>query len=316
MVASTTTTPESSADWNGRRCLVTGAGGFIGTALCRRLSSAGAEVWGLGRKASGPDGIGRWLSCDVTDRVRVTEAFAACKPDVVFHLASIVNGARKLNIVIPTLHANLTGFVNVAVAAAEQSSASIVAIGSLQEPDQSLPAVPSSPYAAAKFAASCYSRMFVETFKIPVVVVRLFMTYGPGQQDSTKLVPYVISQLAARREASLSRGTQAFDWVYIDDVCEALVAIASNGGLVGKTVDVGTGVLTSVMDVAHGLARRLDATDLLQFGSIPDRAGDPTRTADVEGTRALTGWHSRVELEEGLDLTVRWFKERGGKWGQ
>jgi nucleoside-diphosphate-sugar epimerase len=286
--------------------LVTGAAGFIGSALCSFLSRAGAEVWGAGRRPRGP--TARWLSCDVTDRAQVEAALQAARPEVVFHLASVVSGARKLDVVLPTLHGNLVSFVNVALAAAEMKCARIVCMGSLQEPDQALPAIPSSPYAAAKYAASCYARMLANVFDVPVVIARPLMVYGPGQSDLTKLVPQVLSRLLAGGRAPLSTGVQPFDWVYIDDVCEALLAIGSSDRVIGRTIDVGTGVLTPVIDVARGIARRLNAVDRLDVGAIPDRIGEPTRAADTETTRSLTGWRARFGLEEGLDLSVEWFK--------
>jgi nucleoside-diphosphate-sugar epimerase len=206
------------------------------------------------------------------------------------------------------LHANLTGFVNVALAATDQHCRSIVYVGSLQEPDQALPAIPSSPYAAAKYAASCYARMLVDVFKVPIAIARLFMVYGPGQSDFTKVVPYVVSQLLTGCKASLSTGTHPFDWVFVDDVCDALLAVASCESAIGRTVDVGTGVLTPTIDVARDLGRRLNAIQLLDAGAIPDRAGEPIRAADTAATKALTGWEAQVGLEDGLDRTVKWFE--------
>jgi nucleoside-diphosphate-sugar epimerase len=286
--------------------LVTGATGFIGTALCRWLTRAGAEVWGAGRHSSGPP-TDRWLSCDVTDRAQVEAAIGTSRPDTVFPLASIVTGDRKLEVVLPTLQANLMGFVNVALAAGRSRCRRIISMGSLQEPDQSLPAIPSSPYAAAKHAAGCYARMFAEVFNFPIAIARPLMVYGPGQSDLTKLVPYVLSQLLAGRKASLSTGTHPFDWVYIDDVCDALIAIASCEGAIGRTIDIGTGVLTPVIDVARGLARRLNASHLLDVGAIPDRVGEPIRTADTTTIKALASWEAQFNLQEGLDRTVDWF---------
>jgi len=309
MASVNATIRSNSTDWSGQRCLITGAAGFIGTALSRRLTNAGADVWGSGRQSVGPAGM-RWLTCDVTDRAQVEDAIRASRPDVVFHLASIVTGARKLEVVLPTLHGNLTGFVNVALAAGDLQCRRIVCMGSLQEPDQSLPAIPSSPYAAAKYAASCYARMLVEVFKSPIAIARPLMVYGPGQSDLTKLVPHVLSQLLAGDKAPLSSGVHPFDWVHVDDVCDALLSIANCERAIGRTVDVGTGVLTPVIDVARGLARRLNTMDLLHVGAMPDRVGEPVRVADTATTKALTGWQARVGLEEGLDDTVEWFKKR------
>jgi nucleoside-diphosphate-sugar epimerase len=244
----------------------------------------------------------------MTDRARVQDVMHTCRPDVVFDLASVVTGARKIDVVLPTLQGNLVGFVNVALAASEAQSQRIVCMGSLQEPDQSLPAIPSSPYAAAKYAATCYARMLVEVFKLPIAIARVFMVYGPGQSDLTKIVPQVLSELLAGRRAPLSSGAHPFDWVYVDDVCDALLAIAQCDAAIGRSIDVGTGVLTPVIDVARGLARRVNALDLLDVGAIPDRVGEPVRAADIATTKALTGWEARVGIEEGLDLTVDGFR--------
>jgi len=293
-------------DWRGRRCLVIGASGFIGSALCETLSRAEADVWRAGRHAG--ESRARWLQCDVTDKFEVEAAMRASRPQVVFHLASVVNGARKLEVVLPTLHGNLVGFVNVALAAAEMRCERIVCMGSLQEPDQSLPAIPSSPYAAAKFAQGCYARMLAQVFELPVVIARPLMVYGAGQTDTTKVVPLILSALLGGRRAPLSRGVHPFDWVYIDDVCDALLRIGSCDGLTGRTVDVGTGILTPVVDIARGLARRLNALDKLDIGVIADRVGEPVRAADTATAKALIGWQARVGIEEGLDRTVEWFR--------
>jgi UDP-glucose 4-epimerase len=89
----------------------------------------------------------------------------------------------------------------------------------------------------------------------------------------------------------MSSGRQEFDWVYVDDVVDALIAIAARDGLRGRTVDVGSGTLTSVRDIAMGLGQRLD----------------------LEATAALPGWRSRVSLEEGLDRTVAWYQRNLGR---
>lgn len=297
-----------SHDWRGRSCLVTGAGGFIGGALCRRLSDLGAHVWSSGRTQDPPHGWGRWIVCDVTDPEQVRDAFTTSAPEFVFHLASRVTGARDLGVVLPTLNANLIGLTHVALQAAQRGCKRMICMGSLQEPDEALPAIPTSPYAAAKFAASCYARMFVSVFGVPITIARPMMVYGPGQTDLTKLVPYVASELIRGNRAKLSSGRQEFDWVFVDDVCEALLRIATTPELEGRTIDIGTGTLTSVAHVARRLADRLDASSSLDTGVLADRTGEPTRAANTAETEALTGWRSRVDLEQGLSRTVSWFE--------
>lgn len=289
----------------GVRCVVTGANGFIGTALCQRLHAAGAQVHGLCRQPVQPHPQ-HWLRCDVRDAEQVKNVFAQLRPQLVFHLASIVSGSQSIEMVLPMLQVNLAGFTHVALAASEVKCERVITIGSLMEPDMMLPAVPSSPYAASKFAASCYARMFSEIYNLPVAIARLMMVYGPGQMDTTKLVPYIGSQLVKGRLAELSSGLQQFDWIYIDDVIDALLAIATRPGVNGRSIDVGTGTLSSVADVARGIAHRFGRVDLLRLGAIPDRKSEPTRAADVARTATVLEWQSRVGLEEGLDRTASW----------
>ncbi len=251
---------------------------------------------------------GTTAACDVTDIAQVQASFAAAQPDCVFHLAAKVTGARSIELVRSTLATNLVGTVNVLLAAAEQKSSSIVCLGSLQEPDQALPPVPCAPYAAAKFAASSYARMFAEVFSVPVTLARPLMVYGPGQLDFTKLVPYVARQLISGGTAELSSGRPAFDWVYVDDVVDALVAVAERPDLKGHTIDVGCGKLTTVAEVAAGIGRRLDRASAISLGAIPDRLLEPTRVADVVTTAGLIGWRAEVALDEGLDRSVDWYR--------
>ena len=101
----------------------------------------------------------------------------------------------------------------------------------------------SSPYAAAKWAAAGYGRMFHSLYDTPVVILRPFMTYGPGQA-STKLIPAVTLALLRASGPRLSSGRHRSDWVYISDVIEGFVAAATVPGIEGKTIDLGSGTLT------------------------------------------------------------------------
>lgn len=296
------------------KCLVTGAGGFIGNALCSELRRRGATIHGCGRTAPAGASIDVSHQCDVSALSEVRQIIDEVRPAVVFHCASKVTGARELEAVMPTFYDNLVGAVNILQAATETGDIRVVQLGSLQEPDEpTSQGIAPSPYAASKLAASAYTRMFAELYALPASVARVFMVYGPGQLDFAKLIPYVLKSLLNGQTARMSSGRQEFDWVYVDDVVDALIAIAANDGLRGRTVDVGSGTLTSVRDIAMGLGQRLDLEGLLDFDAIPDRRLEPTRKADIEATAALLGWRSRVSLEEGLDRTVAWYQRHLGR---
>jgi len=170
--------------------------------------------------------------------------------------------------------------------------------------------VPSSPYAAAKFAASAYGRMFHALYKTPVAILRLFMVYGPGQQDLRKLVPYVTLSLLKGQTPELSSGARKVDWIYVDDVVAGYLAAATAKGVEGSTIDLGSGRLDTVRTVVEELVGLINPHVQPLFGSIPERVLEQTRTADVERSSRLLGWRTQVSLHDGLERTAEWYREQ------
>ena len=295
---------------SGQRALVTGASGFIGSALVRRLLQEGTDVYAVSRNPP-PAEPGRvhWCQGNLEDLTTARRVFDEAKPGLVFHLASHVAGARELALVLPTFASNLASTVNLLTVAAERGCDRLVLTGSLEEPTEP-EAAPSSPYAAAKHAASGYARMFHALFATPVVMLRLFMVYGPGQADVRKLVPSVILSLLRGEPPRVSSGGREIDWIFVEDVVGALMAAAGAPGAVGKTLDVGSGHLVSVRSVVERLGQLVDPGVQALFGAVPDRPLEQVRVADTALTTTLTGWRPTTALDEGLRRTIEWYAER------
>jgi UDP-glucose 4-epimerase len=297
----------------GRRVLVTGASGFIGTRLSATLVAAGADVHAVARTAGAVRDV-RWWTADLSDADAAARVVRETAPDVVFHLASHVSGARALDAVLPTVRGNLLSTINLLTAAAgRESPPRVVLAGSMEEPDgEGAPTAPVSPYAAAKAAATSYARMFHALYDLPVVVLRVFMVYGPGPQDEAKVVPYVVRSLQAGEPPRLSSGTRAVDWVYVDDVVAAFVAAADGAAAraCGRTVDIGSGELTTIRSVVERLAELVGRDVAPQFGAVPDRALEREPRADLAPARELLGWAPATRLDEGLAKTVAWFRDQ------
>lgn len=297
---------------SGRRYLITGASGFIGSHLCRRLCESGAEVHAISRMARhGKDFGVRWWQGDVADQMAVTNLISAIKPEIVIHLAACVTGRRDLEVVLPTLRDNLVSSVNLLTAVATHGCGRIVLVGSLEEPDpdQGQP-VPCSPYAASKWSASVYGRMFYQLYRVPVVIARLFMTYGPGQQDLQKLIPYVTLSLLRETPPKLTDGSRLVDWIYIDDAVDGLLAISQAPAVEGHTIDIGSGTLVPVQAVVQQLVNITGARTQPLFGALPDRPYERIRVADTAEARAKLGWKAAMPLEEGLERTVGWYRKQ------
>lgn len=292
--------------------LVTGAGGFIGRHLCRRLIDEGAKIHGVSRNEQkvGPPKL-TWWQGDLSNLEFARQMIASVKPAYIFHLASHVVGHRELEAVQPTFHANLHSAVNLLTAASEVGCQRIILAGSQEEPEvgQSSYAVPASPYAAAKWAASAYARMCHALYKTPVTIARIFMVYGPGQKDTKKLVPYTILSLLRGSAPRLTSGERPVDWIYVRDVAEGLMAIAHSGGLEGRTVDLGSGSLVSVRQVVENISDIINNAVRPEFGSLAQRPMEQVRKANSQETRDLLGWQPRTSLRAGLEATVQWYRE-------
>ncbi len=296
---------------SGQKVLVTGATGFIGSHLCRSLRENGAEVHGISRKAHSHDEhYIRWWNGDLSNTEKVREILTTIKPDVIFHLASHVLGSRNLDFILPTFSSNLHSTVNLLVVATEIGCRRIILTGSLEEPESdSTESIPSSPYAVSKWASSAYARMFHALYQTPVVIARLFMVYGCGQKDLSKLVPYLILSLLQEQCPRLSSGIREIDWIYVGDVVDGLLAVAQAPNIEGRTIDLGSGKLVSIQTVVKLITEIVGSSIEPLFGALPDRPLEQIRVANTLETHAAIGWKPKTTLEEGLDLTVKWYKD-------
>ncbi len=210
----------------------------------------------------------------------------------------------------PTFLSNLTATVNLLTVTAEVGCQRIVLAGSQEEPVAGNPeAFPCSPYAVGKWASNAYARMFHALYQLPVVILRIFMVYGPAQRDERKLIPYVILSLLRGEVPELTAGHRPVDWVYVQDVVEAFVGAALTADVEGGTFDVGSGYLVTVRSLVERIARLIDPHIELRFGALPDRALEQVRAASIAGTETVLGWKPAISLSEGLSRTVDWYRQ-------
>ena len=290
--------------------LVTGASGFIGQHLCQKLLELEARVVGIYlNHAPATEGI-EWLKLDLTEPLAVQQLVHNLQPDYIFHLASAVDGRRELEVLQKTIENNFLTTINILSAAQQLGTCKkIVLTNSQEEPERGDPnAIPCSPYAAAKHAASAYARMFHALYNLPVVIARVFMVYGPGQRDLNKLVPYTILQALRQQSPQISSGQRKVDWIYVGDVVEGLLHLGCANNLDGETIDLGSGQFHTVAEVATKILMQIAPGLEPSIGALPERKLEQQRLAKVSDTANKLNWQTQVSLEQGLSETIAWYR--------
>lgn len=314
-----------SGTWRDTRVLVTGAGGFIGRHLCRRLLEEGARLRVLVRYTSRP--VEELLPLEWLDRVEIlrgdvadTALLRAALRDVetVFHLAALVGIPYSYECPAEVFRVNAGGTLAL-LEAARQATPGRLVLTSTSEVYGSARQVPmredhplqaQSPYAASKTAADQLGLAYQLSFGLPVAVLRPFNTYGPGQSGRA-VIPAILGQALAGGRLRLGDTRTTRDFNYVDDTVEAFLAAGSVAAAVGRVTPYGSGREVSIAEVVE-LAGRLVGR-VLQVDQDPDRLRPADSEVqrlccDPEPARRVLGVQARVTLEEGLSRTLDWLR--------
>ncbi len=303
-----------SVDWAGKRVLVTGATGFIGQRLVQWLVEAGARVCaGVApdekpERVAGLPGQAQRLIFDIRDAGAVQAAASEAAPQVVFHLAAA--GVTDPGIEpLAALAVNTGGTLHLLEALRGRNVRCVVLVGTSYEYGAREGAEgldPFNAYAASKVAAWAFGRMYWRAHGLPVVTARPFQVYGPGQPVHM-LVPAAIRAALAGEDFPMTPGEQRRDFIYVEDVVEALLASTTAPGIGGESIDLGTGQTCLVRQAVERIWEMTEAQGRILVGALSYRPGEVMHlAADADLTARLTGWRARVGLEEGLRRTIVW----------
>lgn len=297
--------------------LVTGAYGFVGRHVARRLAADGYRVTGLGhgdwlREEPTAWGISEWHSADVDGETLVEHGGT---PHLIVHCAG--SGSVAYSLERPredfrrTVDATLAvlDFVRLQVPQARvvlPSSAAVYGLAETLPITVDTPLRPLSPYGVHKKMAEDLARSYATHFGVRVAIVRLFSVYGPGLRK--QLLWDACRKIAAGAATFGGDGLETRDWLHVEDAATLLAAAAGAASIDCPTVNGGVGEAIPVHTIVHRLVARLEGESASFTGAI--RAGDPRHfLADVEGALAL-GWRPAQALAEGIDDYVRWYQEQ------
>ena len=309
----------------GRRVVVTGGAGFIGSHLVERLSRRN-RVRVIDDLSSGSVDNLRHAPAASLVVADISEAAAIEEPmrsaEIVFHLAASclrtslgdphaslrANDAGTLNVLMAALHAGVQRFVYV--------SSSEVYGNALQVPmDEEHPLHPRTPYAAGKLAGEAYALSFHRTYGLPVTAVRPFNSYGPRSHlagASGEVIPKFVARcLAGEPLVIFGDGEQTRDFTWIEDTVRGIELAAESPALEGEVVNVARGVEVSILEVAASVQRLLGCRVPILHGEA--RPGDVARhAASVDKARRVLGFSAEVDFEDGLAMYVDWVRSLPG----
>lgn len=317
-------------NWTGRKILVTGADGFIGSHLAERLFALGADVrafcfynsngslgWLDGAEPAVRESLDVRLG-DIRDARFVEEACRGV--DTVFHLAALI--AIPYSYMAPEsfVDTNVKGTLNVLEGARRAGCRRILNTSSSEvygTPDslpirETHPLQGQSPYSASKIAADKFCEAYYCSFKVPVVTLRPFNTYGPRQSTRAVLPTLLVQLLAGRKEVKLGRLDPKRDLTYVEDTVEGFVKAAEVEGIEGEVIQLGTGQTVSIGELfdAACLALGVKARVVQQQERLrPDNSEVMVLLSDPSKARRLLGWEALVPLEQGLSRTARWLEK-------
>jgi nucleoside-diphosphate-sugar epimerase len=308
----------------GQRVLVTGAAGFIGSHLTHELVARGTHVHALVRPGSELARLAPSLEqidvleADLADAAAVTAAVRSAQPQLAVNLAAERGHAGDASARSAQLRVSVLGTANLIDALEDAPLRRLVHGGSALEyapSDTALreddPIGPTSFRGTAKAAATIICRSAAHTSGLPVVVLRIFHVYGPGEGDH-RLLPTVIRAALRGEEIRLTAGDDRRDFVYVGDVVDAIIAaLVTPADVDGEIVNIGSGreatnaELVDAVRSVTGNAVRV-AADL-----FPSRPTDAThRLADIGKAHRLLGWKPAHTLDDGVRATVDWVRER------
>lgn len=317
-----TTNGNPSHPLAGKRILVTGGAGFIGSHLTRRLINLGAETAILTKYNSVVDNV---RVVDLWDRLHVIEAdlrnldslalVRDFKPDIVYHLAAYNHVGDSFIHVSEALDANMKGTANLLQALDDRYERFIyIATSEVYGKQDRVPfhesmtPNPISPYAIGKYGGELYVRLMMERQAAPCVVLRPFNAFGPYQSQRA-VIPEIITTCLNHKPVLSTEGRQTREFNYVENLVDGFILAGEKPEAVGRIINLGSGDEIAIRDLITRIHTLTGSRSELRIGALPNRPTEIWRmSADWEQAREILGYSPRISFEAGLKQTVDWFR--------
>lgn len=322
-------------DIKGKKILVTGSEGFIGSHLTERLVELGADVrafvlynssnnWGwIDTFQPEQKSQIEVFTGDIRDPNGVRKAMQGI--DIVFHLAALIAIPFSYHSPDSYVDTNIKGTLNVLQAARDLGTSRILVTSTSEvygtaqyvPIDEKHPLQGQSPYSATKIGADKIAESFYRSFNMPVTIVRPFNTYGP-RQSARAVIPTIITQLlAGKEEINLGSLTPTRDFNYVLDTVQGFVEIAKSENAIGSEINIATQQEISIGELTQELINRINPKAKIvcdEQRMRPEKSEVDRLLGSNEKIRNLTTWEPKYTLKDGLGETIDWFKNNLDKY--
>jgi len=319
-------------DWNNRKVLVTGAGGFIGSHLTEQLVLAGASVRAFIRyNSKGDQGFIAAFAPEVREKIEIVfgdltdpqaVANAVKGREFIFHLGALIAIPYSYVNPIHVAQTNVMGTTYMLEAARQQGIEYMVNISTSEVYGTALyvpineehPLQGQSPYSASKIGTEKIAESYYRSFGVKVATIRPFNTYGP-RQSARAVIPSIITQALTRDEIHLGSLLPTRDLNFVLDTVDGMMHAVGAEALLGRSTNIGTGTEISVGDLAQKIINMIGRDVKIVQDTERMRPGKSEverLLADSSFMRQATGWSNRISLDEGLAQTIDWMRHNLG----
>jgi len=310
------------------RVLVTGGTGFIGAHLVKKLVQKGAKVFVLNHPKVDTIRLNLIsvlgsvciLPGDLYDRQSVRDAVKSSQPKTVYHLAA--RGVRAKDSDLSAIaKVNIIGSANILESCKEFKVKRLVWMGSGFEYSKNISGPidengviePVTWYGATKVASWELARYFNREIELELVTLRLFSAFGPMEHLS-RFIPYVITRMIENKPVELTSGEQERDYLYVDDIINALVLLGEKPGIDGEVYNLGSRKTLAIKEIAQLISCLVGSKSELKIGVRQKQRQEASRLLANTTKIEKLGWKCLIDLREGLEKTINWYRESQNIW--
>lgn len=303
---------------NKKRLLIVGGTGFIGSHLVKLALAKGYDCTVLSLRGDSKNRQVNicYIQADLTKLDELNDVLRSREFDYVVNLAGYIDHSSLFSGGDNVVFSHFVGLLNLIGAINRKCLLGFVQVGSSDEyGDQPAPQneamreSPISAYSVAKAAGTHMLQMLYKTEKFPVVIVRIFLAYGEGQDEKRFLPQLILASLKNQTFKSTS-GEQIRDFCHVEDICDGILSALNSNRAKGQVINLGSGIPVYVKSMINLVQKKI-GLGASEFGKIPHRPGENMILyADILKAKSLLSWKPKISIDQGLERTINFYKNR------